>query len=53
MGLLSSQNFCNALAVLPTLHILSLVVDFQNMEKGYVTFNFFKNGEWKYVMVDT
>jgi hypothetical protein len=53
MGLLSSHNFCNALASLPSSHISSLVVDFENMHMGYVSFNFFKNGEWKYVIVDT
>lgn len=53
MGLLSCHNFCNALAALPYSHISSLVVDFENMHMGYVSFNFFKNGEWKYVIVDT
>ena len=23
------------------------------MDKGYVSFNFFKNGEWQYIVVDT
>jgi hypothetical protein len=53
MGLLSSQNFCNALAVVPSSLIMSLVIDCKNMHKGYVSFNFFKNGEWRYVIIDT
>lgn len=53
MGLLSSANFCNALAALPPSRLGSLVVDCDNMDKGYASFNFFKNGEWRYVVVDT
>lgn len=28
-------------------------VDFENMDMGYVSCQFFKNGEWHYVIVDT
>lgn len=53
LGLLSSQNFCNALAALPPSQLEALVVDCAHMEKGYASFSFFKNGEWRYVVVDT
>ena len=52
-GLLSNQNFCNALLMIPWSVIPNLLVDVHNMDMGYVSFNFFKNGEWRYVIVDT
>ena len=30
-----------------------LFIDFDHFELGFVTFQFFKNGDWKQVIVDT
>ena len=39
--------------MIPTSFLPNLIIDTDNMEKGYVSFNFFKNGSWQYVIVDT
>lgn len=53
-GNMSDGVFTGALAML-AIHpcVENLFVDVDNMDKGYVAFQFFKNGEWRYVIVDT
>jgi calpain len=53
-GPLSNNNFCNVFSVaLLTKLLENVVVDFDNLRMGYASFQFFKNGEWVYVIVDT
>lgn len=53
-GPLSNNNFCNAIGVALLTKLLdNVVVDFDNLRMGYASFQFFKNGEWVYVIVDT
>lgn len=52
-GILSSENFANALLMIPLSCLSNIIVDIDNMEKGYLSFTFFKNGEWKYIIIDT
>ncbi len=50
----SSINFLNAVAALTTNNqYQKIFVDVENLNMGYVSFQFFKNGEWHYVVIDT
>lgn len=53
-GSMSDGVFAGALALI-SIHpcVENLMIDINNMDKGYVAFQFFKNGEWQYVVVDT
>lgn len=54
LGPFSNQNLANCVAaVLMTGFIDNLVVDIENIKMGYASFQFMKNGEWHYVIVDT
>jgi hypothetical protein len=53
-GPLSNPNFCNSLSVASLIKLFeNIIVDFENIRMGYASFQFFKNGEWVYVIVDT
>lgn len=54
LGPLSNQSLANVLSAVFLAGIVdNLVVDVDNARMGYVTFQFMKNGEWHYVIVDT
>lgn len=54
VGSMSDGVFAGALAMI-SIHpqIERLMVDVVNMKMGYAAFQFFKNGEWQYVLIDT
>lgn len=53
-GSYSSYSFLNAFSIVLTHnHISNLIVDCDHLEKGYAVFQFFRHGEWKYVLIDT
>lgn len=53
-GAMSDGVFTGALAMV-AIHpcIENLMVDTESLKYGYAAFQFFKNGEWRYVIVDT
>lgn len=53
-GAVSDGIFTGALAMV-SIHpcIENVIVDADNIKMGYAAFQFFKNGEWRYVIVDT
>lgn len=54
VGHSSDGLFIGALSMISTHPVVeNLFIDVDNMEKGYVSFQFHKNGEWRYVIVDT
>lgn len=54
VGNSSDGLFIGALSIISTHPIIeNIFIDVENFEKGYVSFQFFKNGEWRYVVVDT
>ena len=53
-GRFSNRKFLNAISLLcPTAFYRNLFVDFNHMEMGYVSCQFYKNGKWHYVIIDT
>lgn len=53
-GPYSSTKFVNAVATLThSGHIEHIFADVDHMHMGYVAFQFFKNCEWQYVLIDT
>ena len=53
-GKYTSRKFLNAITLLsPNAHYRNLFVDCDHMEMGYVACQFYKNGEWIYVLIDT
>ena len=54
LGPYSSIKFLNAVATLTqNRHIEQIFVDVEHIQMGYVCFQFFKNCEWQYVLIDT
>ena len=54
-GLFSNPNFIGAVGLLaghPTA-LQKIFLDVENLDKGYAAFQFFRNGEWRAVIVDT
>jgi len=54
-GAIGHTWFMGALAIMTSKSdiIEKLFVDSEHFDKGFVSFQFFKNGEWKQVIVDT
>lgn len=54
-GLFAASNFVSGLTLVGTRpHLLEkLVVEKEYFDKGFVAFQFFKNGKWVQVIVDT
>lgn len=54
-GAFGESSFIGGIVIIATRgdFIEKLFIDYDHFELGFVTFQFFKNGEWKQVMVDT
>lgn len=54
LGSFSNSNLANCIsAVFMSGIIDNIIVDVDNIKMGYASFQFMKNGEWNYVIVDT
>ena len=53
-GPMCDGQFIGALAIISTHPVIeNIFIETDHMDKGYVSFQFFKNGEWKYIIIDT
>jgi hypothetical protein len=54
-GLFASSHFISALSIVGTRPVLleKLIIEKEYFERGFVSFQFFKNGKWVQVIVDT
>ncbi len=53
-GKYTNHKFLNALALLaPNGFYRNIFIDYEHMEMGYVVCQFYKNGKWNYVLIDT
>ena len=54
MGEFSNLNFINSISCLTNYdYYEKIFVDFENIHMGYASCQFFKNGQWVYVIIDT